>query len=398
MNANFTDMAQNGLSLVLPRDGQAPMTGQLPLAPGSVSAPALAWAVDVNTGLYRIGPDNFGAAVGGVKILDISATGLAITGSLSVTGTGWIVTANIADGAITNAKLADMANGTVKGRGTSGTGVPEDLTLGTGLVLSGTVLSAPAVPVPATYKNLAITVATNTTVALSADFVTTTDGTNYQTTPVSVTVNLGTTGANALDTGTIQTNTWYSIWVIAKADGTTAGLASIQATPNATFISNLPSGYTFYARVGWVSTINGSATLWGTRQRGNRTQYVLGLAQTTTLPNIGGVSGAGTFSASAPVWAAVTVQGNGFYVPTTASEIGILWTNVYANAAQRGLQVAPSDQYGGHASNNPPPLSLPTGGVAESGSLWFELEGSTIQWTSTGAGGVIQCLGWVDNI
>lgn len=86
MNANFTDMAQNGLSAVLPRDGQAAMTAQLPLAPGSVSLPALAWAVDANTGLYRIGPDNFGGTCGGVKIIDVGPDGLDVTGEITQNG------------------------------------------------------------------------------------------------------------------------------------------------------------------------------------------------------------------------------------------------------------------------------------------------------------------------
>lgn len=55
----------------------------------------------------------------------------------------------------------------------------------------------------------------------------------------STTVNCGVTGANGLDTGALATN-WYYFFVIAKSDGTTAGLASLSSTGPA-----LPSGYTY---------------------------------------------------------------------------------------------------------------------------------------------------------
>lgn len=48
----------------------------------------------------------------------------------------------IADGSIANAKLADVATSTLKGRLTSGTGEVEDLTIGNGFYSSGTTLSA----------------------------------------------------------------------------------------------------------------------------------------------------------------------------------------------------------------------------------------------------------------
>lgn len=52
----------------------------------------------------------------------------SITISGDVTGTGATsITATIANDAVTNAKLANMATGTIKGRSSSGTGDPEDL-------------------------------------------------------------------------------------------------------------------------------------------------------------------------------------------------------------------------------------------------------------------------------
>jgi hypothetical protein len=61
------------------------------------------------------------------------------------------------------------------------------------------------------------------------------------------TINFGTTGANALDTGALATNTWYHCYVIAKTDGTTASLGSLSATS-----PTMPSGYTLKRRVGMM--------------------------------------------------------------------------------------------------------------------------------------------------
>lgn len=46
---------------------------------GSVSAPSLYLSTDTTTGLYRIGANNLGVAVSGVKVMDISGSGLAVT-------------------------------------------------------------------------------------------------------------------------------------------------------------------------------------------------------------------------------------------------------------------------------------------------------------------------------
>lgn len=72
--------------------------GVITVPAGSVSAPPYTFASDTNTGFYRIGADNIGVAIGGTKILDISATGLTVTGNLiatSVTGTS-VVATNVA--------------------------------------------------------------------------------------------------------------------------------------------------------------------------------------------------------------------------------------------------------------------------------------------------------------
>lgn len=55
---------------------------------GSVAAPSYGFKDDPDSGLYPIGANNIGIAVGGSKILDIGAAGLGITGTLTAPSGG----------------------------------------------------------------------------------------------------------------------------------------------------------------------------------------------------------------------------------------------------------------------------------------------------------------------
>jgi len=72
-------------------------------------------------------------------------------------------------------------------------------------------------------------------------------------TSVNLTIDITASGANGLDTGAEANNTWYYIWVIAKSDGTTAGLLSISPTA-----PTLPTGYTYQALVGAIYNRSGN--------------------------------------------------------------------------------------------------------------------------------------------
>src|SRR5439155_4311770 len=112
-----------------------------------------------------------------------------------------------------------------------------------------------AQPIAGGFKNLVIAnnVGTpNTKIDVTADAVTveTTAGVAYRLNSVSVTIDAGTTGANALDTGAIAASTWYSVWAIYNpATDTVAGLVSTSVTS-----PTMPSGYTAKARLGWFRT------------------------------------------------------------------------------------------------------------------------------------------------
>lgn len=276
------------------------------------------------------------------------------------------------------------------------------LTLTYDLTLDKWVLQNPAnaakfsFPVPAAFKNLSIKVATNTTVVVAADFVTTTDGVSFQTTALSGTVNLGTTGANALDAGTIAIDTWYFIWAIAKADGTTAGLASTSSTS-----PTMPTGYTYKARIGAVQTIHGSATLYGTWQLGRRAQYVVGLAQTATrfLAASNASSAVGSMTVGASL-VAVQVTGNAKAAPATAS---VVFGSIFGkDGSTTNVVAAPNNNFGANTSvTNPPPcvLNAAANGTAISAALNFLLESNSIYWACNSMTiAAVAIDGWEDNI
>lgn len=93
----------------LSRSGKGAMLAPLELTNGSAAAPSLTFDSDTDTGLYRIGADNLGLAVGGTKAVDVAA------GTVTVP-LGLTVTQDTANGA------AVTATGNGSGAGVSGTG------------------------------------------------------------------------------------------------------------------------------------------------------------------------------------------------------------------------------------------------------------------------------------
>ncbi len=84
-NSTQSDIASE-LTDSLCRSGKGPMLAALELADGSVSVPGLSFDNDPDCGLYRIGTNNYGAAVSGAKVVDFSTAGIGVTGTLSSTG------------------------------------------------------------------------------------------------------------------------------------------------------------------------------------------------------------------------------------------------------------------------------------------------------------------------
>jgi hypothetical protein len=286
-----------------------------------------------------------------------------------------------------------------------------DLDSGAGgfIILNATV-TAIANPVVAEFSNLVITVTANNTLTVTADaaVLQNAGGGTVRVTSASVTINTGTAGANGLDTGSIAASKWYAVYLIRNtSSGTTAGMISLGYPAPTT----LPSGYNYYARLGWVAT-DASTFLLRTKQLGKEVQYVVTATASTT--STGGntpapiliVSGtAGTFSASSPVLASYQVTGNGFAAPTTAAKIAVLAnTRWKTGSTDYNVLVAPSVNYGG--TNNGPsgsngqiyPIYLATGAGQLNACVQMVLESANIGVAISGAQGAVACLGWTDNL
>lgn len=203
-------------------------------------------------------------------------------------------------------------------------------------------------------------------------------------------ISLATSGVNGLDTGTSATSTWYSVWVIWNGS-TTAGLLSLSATA-----PTMPAGYTYKTRVGWVRT-DATANKYplGFTQNGNKIQYKTAVGSNlVTLPLMASGAG-GTYSASTPTWAAVSVSN---FVPSTAKIVSINISRAMGGGGGQAVQVAPNTSYGGLTSTNPPFFDQSNTAQWGNVSISMTLESTSIYWACSGVGGAIGCVGWEDNL
>lgn len=364
---------------------QKPSTTSRLLGTPSLASKVITGAANNGSGLIRLTmSDTTGLTTGQSKTVQ------GVVGTTEANGT-WTIT--VISSTTVDLQGSTFANVYVSG-GVIG-GAVEEISLGNGVAINNNVLSA-AFPPAGSFKNLVIKVTANTTAAVSADSITTTNGSNFQTTALSCSLNMATTGAGGIDTGSIASATWYAVWAIVKADGTTTCEASLQGAANGTFIGNLPSGYTYYARVGWLRTASGSAQLLGTWQFGRKAQYIIGLAQTTVIPVLVGGTTVGTYNNTSPTLVATSVAN---FAPSTASIIKML-TNVPVSTAQ--YIVAPSAAYSGTnngpiGSNNIRPPMWNNGGQLLTQTEIF-LESTNLYIASDTSSNMIAVAGWEDNI
>lgn len=249
------------------------------------------------------------------------------------------------------------------------------------------------------FKNLQSS-ATGTTavVSFSADELTVENPTTHAYTTLRALSLSASTGAasgaaNSLDTGAWAFSTWYAQYVI--YNGTTAALLwSLSATA-----PTLPSGYTSFARVGWIKTQ--SATSYSPlafTQFGRDVQYkVLASSNVPSFPIMASGSAGST---STPTWVAIGVSGS---VPSTASKIHIL--SLSGPTALAEMIVAPNDAYGNYLSvSNPPPIAVSSNTGANSAQYKASqkcsliLESANIYWASNDATNRVFCIGWEDNL
>ena len=84
-NGTTGKLIQNS-AVTIDDSGNITPSGSVHGANGAVGNPSFAFASDQDTGLYRIGANNLGVTVGGVKALDISSTGVTATTTLADQG------------------------------------------------------------------------------------------------------------------------------------------------------------------------------------------------------------------------------------------------------------------------------------------------------------------------
>lgn len=139
----------------------------------------------------------------------------------------------------------------------------------------------------------------NTKFDITADFIALANSSNALVvfSNMAVTVDLTTTGAGGMDTGSRPTNSIFWIWGISNGTAISA-IASLSSTA-----PTLPSGYVYKIRLGAART-DASQNLFRFLQAGNRNEYVLTSGTNTT--NYFAITSSGSVSS---------------YVPTTASQV-----------------------------------------------------------------------------
>lgn len=187
---------------------------------------------------------------------------------------------------------------------------------------------------------------------------------------VSGTLNASTTGANGIDVASVESGTWYSLWVI--YNGSTVAFLASKSTTSPT----LPAGYTHKARIGWFrsGTTAGFFPI-GFSQAGKAVVY-----NSTTLP----IMGSGVVADNTSVaWA-------NYFPPTVAT---ISMSCRHANGAQLRFSTSPNyDLYYARYKD----------GITGTGTVTGMVPlGPNIYWGSVaGLDGTpeIRAYGWEDNL
>ena len=129
---------------------------------------------------------------------------------------------------------------------------------------SGLGITASTPPVIGASRNLIGSLTTaSQSITISADQIivaTALNGTPLSLPSFSQTLNIGATGAGGIDTGAAANTTFYSVYAIAKSDGTQSILACTTAGSSGSIYSNghFPTGYTYSGLIGVLFT-NGAA-------------------------------------------------------------------------------------------------------------------------------------------
>lgn len=255
-------------------------------------------------------------------------------------------------------------------------------------IIGGTVRGA--------RNNLVITyTGTSGAVTVSADELALENGSNSYVTlrNISISATSGSTtgAANGLDTGSWAYSTVYYLYVIYNG-ATTALLWSLSSTA-----PTLPSGYTYYARVGFNST-QSATNYWflGGKQLDRRFQFVVNAPSNVTgYPRL---SSGSQGSSTAPTYVAVSLAS--YIGSTTRASAVHARISLQTASTQAGLH--PNANAGAYTSLTNPPLmmiSTSTAGAFNAATDWINLESSSVYYFNNDSSyGSLHLLGWEDNL
>lgn len=188
---------------------------------------------------------------------------------------------------------------------------------------------------------------------------------------------------NALDTGSITASTWYAVHI--AYNGTTAiGILSLSATA-----PTLPTGYTFFTRVGWIRT-DATANKYPLPiiQYGNKVHYKLVSGGALSGLPLMASGTLGNILISAPTWVPVSVSA---FVPPSAHSI-----LVNGFSPNNGACIlAPNNLYGGwYNTTKPSPHYANTSYGSINADMILESQNIYV---ACSVATYFFCQGWEDN-
>lgn len=146
VNQNFSDIATNGLTNAVTRDGQGVMSAPFKLTSGSAAAPSLAFQSDAQSGIYLAGTSQVGLSVGGALKLLLTSSAITPSAPIGMQAQASVASATTTDiGAENSNNVLITGTTTITGLGTAAAGVWRLVQFGGALTLThnGTSLILP---------------------------------------------------------------------------------------------------------------------------------------------------------------------------------------------------------------------------------------------------------------
>lgn len=309
-------------------------------------------------------------------------------------------------GDITSSGLTTTTN-TVLGRTTAGTGAIENLAIasqsdietGTSSVIIPNVLTVKQgvlyhAPVNVGCRKLKIVSNASTTITITADSAVLYSASTQRYirfNNISTSITSTSVGLRGIDTGTISSNTLYSIYLISDGNSISC-IASLSETAPATV-----SGYSYSCRIGSVYYALGGVTNWLPQiQLDDSVFFHIGnVVITPTTLLVSGV--AGTYSTTLPTLVAVTLSNR---VPGTAKSVILEAATTYNGGATSTVLVEQYQSTGaGPASSGGHKCCI---GAANT-CVIFEMPildtlNTSVYWCSSASGAALFLHGYKDRV